>query len=115
MTSDLDPNVNTKHDGAKFEILIVGDSRVTDLDRRIKNIIVKQNMKDINTTIRVHSGKTVSGIVEETVSEFKAKKIDLLYFAGGVNDLSNKIGWRYIEHISWNYLREQKPNCLSLL
>ena len=31
--------------------------------------------------------KTIGGIVEETVREFKAKRFDLLYFASGVNDL----------------------------
>ena len=66
------------------------------MDRHIKTQIVKQNMKDINVTVRANSGKTIGGIVNETIREFKSKKFDLLYFAGGVNDLSNKIGWRHI-------------------
>ena len=85
--------------GAKFEILIVGDSRVCDLDRRIKNIVVKQHMKDINVTVKAHSGKTIKGIVDEVIHEYKTKKFDLLYFSGGTNDLSNKMGWRQIEPI----------------
>ena len=82
---------------AKFEIMVVGDSRLTDMDRRITNTIVKQNMKDINVTVRAYSGKNINGITDETIREFKTSKFDLLYFAGGVNDLSRKISWRHIE------------------
>ena len=81
---------------AKFEIILVGDSRVFDLDRRIRTLIVKQNMWDINITVRSYSEKNIKGIVEETIREFKSKKFDLLYFAGGVNDLSTKVGWRQV-------------------
>ena len=70
---------------------------MSDMDRRIKTNILKQNMKDINITVRAHSGKTITGIVDETIKEFKTKNFDLLYFAGGVNDMSTKLGWRYIE------------------
>ena len=84
---------------AKFEILLVGDSRITDMERRLKNHVVRHNMKDINISVRAHPGKTISGILDETIKEFKNKKFDLLYFSGGTNDLSTKIGWRIIEPI----------------
>ena len=64
------------------------------MDRRIRNIIVKQNMKDINITVRAHSGKQINGIVDEAIREFKTKKFDLLNL-----DFSNKTGWKHIDPI----------------
>ena len=82
---------------AHFQVVILGDSRVRDLESHIYDELAERRMWDISLTCFSYPGATCAQVIGRGLRDICPKKVDLIYLMAGVNDLSSKIrGSRHV-------------------
>ena len=80
---------------AKFKIVILGDSRLRELDQAILQV-TQHSMADIEIESFCFPGANVLQTVERGLEKIGNAHIDLIYLAAGINNLSRKVGRKAI-------------------
>ena len=80
----------------QFQVYVVGDSRLKDMEPKFKLELTLLEVHDININILSFPGATIREIIDSTLNLTRRKSIELLYLSGGIINQTTKLGYRNI-------------------